>query len=412
MSEDINTQNFPDSPFEPWRPVSPDKFKGRKKDIQKIKRYMPRVKNQGTPEHFFIIGKRGMGKTSFIKYVSQELEENFQMIPIHINNGGGKTIDKLIEKLLEELLREFKKDYLGKSIIDKILNNVKEFKVAGTGVSLKDNTNLITNIKKHFADFLITTCEELPKGYGIFIVIDDLNGLSDNEEFTNWYKGFFETLTFNEYHLPIVFTLISYPDEFEKLCLINESFSRMFHLIEIDNLEDEDIEDFFKTSFNNVGIEFEDYYKSITPMIYFSWGMPLIMQQIGDSIFWNAQENLKINEEIVSLGIVDATEELGKKQLKSKLNKIRSDTYIDIFLKLADKRLITFKKSNVKTILTDDENRVFNDFLKRSRELGIIESIGRDNSGEYGFVNILYFTYFMMLSESHKLETGKKIRLK
>ena len=120
--------------------------------------------------------------------------------------------------------------------------------------------------------------------------------------------------------------------------------------------------------------------------------------------FWNAQDNLKINEDVVSLGIVDATDELGKKQLKSKLNKIRSDTYLDIFLKLGDKRLMTFKKSEVKDFLTIDENRVFNDFLKRAKELEIIESIGRNNSGEYGFVNRLYFTYFMMLSNVKNLK--------
>lgn len=399
------SQDFPESPFEPGRPVSPDNFKGRKEDINKIIKYLPKVKNQGTPEHFFITGKRGMGKTSFINYVSRKAEDDFQMIPIHINNGGGKTIDELIQKLLDGLLKEFKKDYLGKSVIDKFLNNINEFKVAGTGVSLKDNdTNLIHNIKKHFADFLITTCKELPEDYGIFIVVDDLNGLSDNEEFTDWYKGLSETLLVNEYHMPVVFTLISYPHEFEKLCSINESFSRMFNLIEIDNLEDKDIEEFFTTSFNNVGIEFEDGYNSIEPMVYFSWGMPLIMQQIGDSIFWNAQDNLKINESIVFSGITDATDELAKKQLKSKLNKIRSDTYIDIFLKLGENRLMDFKKADVKNILTNGEKRAFNDFLKRAKDLGIIESIGRENSGEYGFVNRLYFTYFMMLSEQKKVE--------
>lgn len=40
---DENIQDFPESPFEPWRPVSPDKFKGRKKDISKITRYLPKV---------------------------------------------------------------------------------------------------------------------------------------------------------------------------------------------------------------------------------------------------------------------------------------------------------------------------------------------------------------------------------
>lgn len=398
------SQDFPESPFEPGRPVSPDNFKGRKEDINKIIKYLPKVKNQGTPEHFFITGKRGMGKTSFINYVSRKAEDDFQMIPIHINNGGGKTIDELIQKLLDGLLKEFKKDYLGKSVIDKFLNNINEFKVAGTGVSLKDNdTNLIHNIKKHFADFLITTCKELPEDYGIFIVVDDLNGLSDNEEFTDWYKGLSETLLVNEYHMPVVFTLISYPHEFEKLCSINESFSRMFNLIEIDNLEDNDIEEFFTTSFNNVGIEFEDGYNSIEPMVYFSWGMPLVMQQIGESVFWLAEDKL-INKDIALIGVMDAAIEIGNKQIKSKLDKIRSDHYENILLKICSNKKFSFKKSQIKEYLSNDEKNALTDCLARVKDLGIIESIGKENSGEYEFSNRLFFVYFLIKSTFYKFK--------
>lgn len=389
---------FPNSPFEPWRPVSPEKFKGRVKDRDKILRRITHVIKDGRAEHFFITGKRGMGKTSFINYVSRVAEDNYHMIPIHINNSGGKTVDELIHKLLDALMREFKKEYLGKKIIDKILNTIQEFKVAGTGVSLKDTNDLIQNIKNHFADFLIKTCENLPEGSGIFIVIDDLNGLSESEEFTNWYKGFFEIMDFNEYHLPIVFTLISYPEEYEKLCDLNESFFRIFHLIEIDNLDDNDIIDFFKSSFNDVGIEFEDENDSLSSMVFFSYGMPLIMQLIGDSVFWNAYEDLKINKNIVLISIAQAAEELSKKQLRSKLSKIRSETYINIFLKLANNGLMTFKKSEFKQYLSPEERKSFDGFLKKAKKLGIIESIGKKNSGEYGFVNRLYLVYFVMLS--------------
>lgn len=110
------------------------------------------------------------------------------MIPIYIDARSVKTVDELIEKY---------------------------------------------NVKTELKDFLIDNCGELPKGYGLFIVIDDVNSLSDNEKFTHWYKWLFETLTLKEYYLPVVFTLISSPEAFEKLCLINESFTRMFHLIEL-----------------------------------------------------------------------------------------------------------------------------------------------------------------------------------
>ncbi len=177
-TKEVNRQNFP--------------FEKEIVSLDKLIRYIPRVKKQGIPEHFFITGKECVGRKSFINYISQELKENFQMIPFYINNTVVKTIDKLIENILKEFKR-----------------------------------------KCSFRDFLINTCEELPEGYGLFIVMDDVTSLSDNEEFTNWYKGLFETLLFDEYYLPVVFTLISPPDDFEKLCLINESFTRMFHLIDL-----------------------------------------------------------------------------------------------------------------------------------------------------------------------------------
>ena len=98
------------------------------------------------------------------------------------------------------------------------------------------------------------------------------------------------------------------------------------------------------------------------------------------------------------ISIAQAAEELSKKQLRSKLSKIRSETYINIFLKLANNGLMTFKKSEFKQYLSPEERKSFDGFLKKAKKLGIIESIGKKNSGEYGFVNRLYLVYFVMLS--------------
>lgn len=78
-----------------------------------------------------------MGKTSFAKYVSHIVEYNFNMIPIHLNNGGGTTVDELIQKLLEALFDEFDKNYLGKNLVNLFIDNVSEVKFAGIGFSLK-----------------------------------------------------------------------------------------------------------------------------------------------------------------------------------------------------------------------------------------------------------------------------------
>ena len=133
-------------------------------------------------------------------------------------------------------------------------------------------------------------------------------------------------------------------------------------------------------------------------MTYYTWGMPLIMQQIGESVLWNILEDMFIDEKIAIGGISDAAIELGNKQIKGKLNKIRSEHYEDILIKLAKYGAMEFKKSEVIDILDNDEKKVFNRFLQRAKDLNIIESVGRENSGEYAFVNRLYFAYFLIKS--------------
>ena len=392
----ITLDEFPDTPFEPGRPVSPSNFKGRRTDCIKIIRYIPGVIKNGTPEHFFITGKRGMGKTSFIQYVSRIAEDNFNMIPIQFNNRNGSSIEELILKLIERLSDEFDKGFKGKKYVEGFLKRIIEIKIKGTGFSLSQHQELINDIKNNFSDLLIEICKNF-ENQGIFFIIDDINGLSDNLEFTNWYKSLFESIHFNEEHIPAVFALISYPKEFDNLCLINESFSRIFKVIEIDNLEDEEIEEFFKYSFENLGYAFKND-NSLDAMIYYSWGMPLIMQQIGESVLWNIQPDCIIDEKTAIEGILDASIELGNKQIKAKLNKIRSKHYEDILIKLGKHGMMEFKKSDAIEILNDNEKKVFNSFLQRCKELNMIESAGRENSGEYAFVNRLYFAYFLIRS--------------
>ena len=91
--------------------LSPSKFKGRWKDCIKIIRFVPSVIKSGKPEHFFITGKSGMGKTSFIQFVSNVVEDNFGMMPISFNNNDGQSIEELILNLIEKLSKEFNKGY-------------------------------------------------------------------------------------------------------------------------------------------------------------------------------------------------------------------------------------------------------------------------------------------------------------
>ncbi len=396
----LDSFEFHESPFDPGHPVSPEKFKGRQDDVAKILRYIPKIINQGRPEHFFITGKRGMGKTSFVDYISKIVEENFQMIPIYINNDGKHEINDLIQLLLEEIFSQLHKETWGKKIIETFVDNVSEIKVPGVGISLKNKPELIKNVKKDFSKFIINISESLKDKKGLFIIIDDINGLSDTPDFANWYKSLSDTIDFSHKKIPISFTLVSYPANFDKLSQQNQSFARIFHLIEIDHLNNNDIEEFFQETFEENNIKIKDE-KSIKQMTYYSWGMPLIMQQIGDGVFWNIQNN-EITEKTTLNGILDAAIELGNKQIRQKLNRIKSKYYENILLKIGENKSITFKKSEIKKILNKNEQRVFDDFLIRMKELNIIIPANNKGIGEYTFENRLYFVYFLIMANIKK----------
>lgn len=402
---DENIQDFPESPFEPGHPVSPDKFKGRKKDINKISRYLPKVKNQGVPFHFFITGKRGMGKTSFVKYLANEICDKYDLTPVYINNDGISSLDEFIVRLIEALLKEFHEKSIGEQLFKFVSEYVEGFNVNGTGMKLREYNpdKLITHIKNDFPEFLIKISENLTdNNKGSFIFIDDLNGLSDNLEFASWYKRSFDTLNFADERIPIAFCLVSYPEEFNNLADINPSFTRIFERIIIDHIDDEDIEEFFETVFNDQDIIFDDD-GSLEAMVSFTYGMPLVMQQIGESVFWLAEENV-INKNIAIEGIISAAIEIGNKQIKSKLDKIRSDHYENILLKICSNKKFSFKKSQIKEYLSNDEKNALTDCLARVKDLGIIESIGKENSGEYEFSNRLFFVYFLIKSTFYKFK--------
>ena len=392
----LNILEFNESPFDPGHPVSPEKFKGRQDDVEKILRYIPKIINQKRPEHFFITGKRGMGKTSFVDYISKIVEENFQMIPIYVNNDGKHKIDDLIQILLEEIFSQLHKETWGKKIIETFTENIQEIKISGVGISLKNKPELIQDIKQNFSKFIINISNSLKDKKGLFIIIDDINGLSDTPDFANWYKSLSDTIDFSHEEIPVAFTLVSYPNNFDKLAEQNPSFARIFHLIEIDHLENNDIKEFFQETFENNNITIKDE-NSLNQMIYYSWGMPLIMQQIGDGVFWNAQDN-EITEKIALNGILDAALEIGNKQIRQKLARIKSKYYESILLKLGQNKEIVFKKSEIKKILNKNEEGVFDDFLIRMKELNINIPINNKKTGEYTFENRLYFVYFLIIA--------------
>lgn len=389
------------SPFQPGEPVRPEKFEGRTSIIEEYKNYLMQVVN-GNPQHFFITGKRGMGKTSLANFISNIAKNDYSLITAHIMNDGVHTIEELIIQIIERILNSIKSEKWSKKIFDYLKDSIETVGFGGLNIKFKPSKNELKNIKDNFAFYLIDLINNFKDKDGVFIVIDDINGLSDTPDFANWYKSFADTMATSIDFVPIGIMLTGYPEKLEALYNHNPSFNRIFRHNEIGSLEKGDIKNFFIKNFNSVNIQIEN--SALQLMVHFSSGLPTMMQEIGDGVFWVRTSDM-IDKEIALVGIIRAGEEIGIKYLKPALDtSIRSDKYLSIFDKLGDDFLnhitedYTFRKKDFVSNLDQHEEKVFSDFLKKARDLRIIEFTGAKRSGHYKFTNNLYPLYFAIQS--------------
>jgi hypothetical protein len=231
----------------------------------------------------------------------------------------------------------------------------------------------------------------------LFIIIDDVNGLSESSEFATWYKSFSDTLdTSFQGNCPISIMLIGYPNKLQTLFNHNPSFNRIFRSYELEPLKKLEVSSFFEDTFNKINVQIDN--NALDSMITFSAGIPTMMQEIGDGVFWKDRDGY-IDNNNAAQGIFEAGNQICKKFLQVEIDSsIYSEKYRSILLKMGEKNTISFKKSEFEEFLTEEEKKVFPDFLRRAKDLKILESDGPSGSGKYKFLNMLYPIYLAILS--------------
>lgn len=219
------------SPFQPGNPVRTGYFKERTKIIRKILRYTNKALKCDV-QHYFITGEKGSGKTSLAKYVQESVQD--KMIGIYISNKGNHSLKYLVKQILEKLVNNAPEDSL-KSIIRNIFGeHVESIENNGNKINFKLDEYVLRDIVDNFLFYLNIIYNELKTEKGIFLIIDDINGLSETKEFVNYYKRFADSVEMKDYHIPLYILLTAHPKNYNSLVIQDESFSRIFHY---DNLD-------------------------------------------------------------------------------------------------------------------------------------------------------------------------------
>ena len=393
------------SPFTPGNPAPVELFVGRVEQIEEILKYV-RQTSSGRQENVFLAGERGIGKSSLAAFLRHLVDrENF--LAIHVFVGGVIDLEELVRRIFEQILKETNKQTWFDEISGFFGKYVKQVDLFGISVSFNPPPDDLEGLVRNFPEALKNIMEKMKnKKKGLFIVLDDINGISGTPEFANWYKSFVDDVATHYTDFPAFIMPIGIPEIRDVLSEHQPSLMRIFRVVDIDKLSDKEVNEFFEKTFGKVNIEVES--EAMEVMTRFSSGLPIFMHEIGDAVFWSDDDGI-ISEEDASSGIIDAAERIGKKYLDPKIYRaIRSEQYRSILRRLGERPINRFKKSEIESKLNGKEKKVFNNFLRKMRELGIIVSDIESGRGSYKFVNELYPVYIGMESQNFRKRTITK----
>ena len=387
------------SPFTPGNPAPVELFVGRVEQIKEILRHVKQTAS-GRQENVFLSGERGIGKSSLAAFL-RHLVSKEDFLAIHVFSGGVMTLEELVRRIFEQILKEAD---VQKTLHDKLYGffnrYVTQVDLFGISVSFNPPNNDLKDLIRNFPEALNNIMEEIKdEKKGIFIALDDINGISNTPEFADWYKSFVDNVSIHYPCFPVFIMPIGLPEIRDTLRKRQPSLMRVFRVVEIDKLSDEKVREFFEKSFKKANITVEP--EAMAIMVKISSGLPILMHEIGDAVFWRDEDKI-ISEEDAFEGSLDAADSIGRKYLEPTVYRaIRSERYRSILRKLGKDIRFSFTKKEIEARLNEEERKVFHNFLRKMREQGIIVPDIESGRGSYKFVNLLYSVYIKMESLRH-----------
>jgi len=387
------------SPFTPGNPVPVELFVGRTNQLEEILRNVKQART-GKQENIFLAGERGIGKSSFAKFVCNMACKE-RLLSVHVFLGQVTSLDEMVRRVFEELLKVSNTQSWYGKISGYFENKIQQIDLFGVAVSFHPTAEDTRELVNNFPEALVNIAEKIKtEKKGLFIVLDDIDAISGTPEFANWYKSFVDKVATHFDYFPISIMLIGLPEFRDNLSRNQPSLMRVFRVVEIEKLQEKEVKDFFLRAFNKVNIAVQESAMEI--MVDYSGGLPTIMHEIGDAIFWIDEDGI-VKDDDVWKGVISAAESIGKKYLDPLVYRaIRSEKYRSILRKLGV--TTSFKKNEIVAKLTKEEKAVFDNFLRTMRDRGVIMIDQEADRGTYKFVNDIYPVYIFMEGIEHKMK--------
>lgn len=392
MSRDVT------SPFSPGRPVEADLFVGRVREIEHLLRKL-RNAEAGRLEVGFLSGERAIGKTSLAAMVGLIAERNREMVTIHSLLSAASTLEEAVRQIFTQAAKHSVDKPWASKVLGFFGQHLKKVDLFGVTVEFQASPDDLRSLARDLPAAIRRLLGRLgPDRRGLFLILDDINGLAESAEFANWLKYLVDSVAISREPFPVYLLLVGLEERRRSLLALQPSLARVFDPIDIRAWSDEEAADFYARTFAKVKVEVEP--EALSFMVRYTGGLPVFAHEIGDATL-NHDVDGRIQASDAFQGLVDAAEIIGRKYLDAQVfQAIRSTVYRSILRKLSRSPFSThFRRSEVVTQLTPDEAKTFDNFLARMRRLGVIVADEDGGPGAYRFAKDIYPVYLHVEAE-------------
>jgi hypothetical protein len=393
------------SPFYPGQPVPVELFVGRQGQLDRIiKRGVGQVE-RGKPISIYVQGEYGIGKSSIARYVQFLAAEKHGLLPIYVSLSPAQNPADLAARIIEgtmhsgqihpsrgEKIRTWLARYIGKQELFGFSVNLE---------ALRSDAAKVATVHG-LLDFLGQALEKSAGANGIFLVLDEINGLANEPWFAQMIKSLVDTNALAVKPLPLLLMICGTEEKRRRLIENHQPVERIFDVIDIDPLSRDEMREFFQRAFHQVGMQVLD--EGMEVLTHYSAGFPKIMHLIGDWAYWMDQD-LVVDQRDAIAAVSEATEDFGRRYVDQQvLAALKSQEYRSILSKItSDSR---FLKQEVEQGLDDSERKKFNNFLQKMKSLNVLRS--GELKGEYVFnVGLVRLYLFLQRSRLAGAKSGQ-----
>lgn len=387
------------NPFKPGAPVSPGMFVGRTKELDRFIKGFAQV-TAGRPENFLLVGERGIGKTSFLNYIKfvaggliPANRSNINFLVIDTDITSSTTQLDLVKKIELSLNYTLAKDEKTRAFFKETWKFLKKFEAAG--ISLNNSESLMSEelLTEEFSYSFASTIDRVIKKSGsgdtigasydgVLLIIDETDNASKQLNLGSFIKLLLERLERRGIeNLMVCFAGIH--DIVDKLRESHESSLRLFTVLSIDRLEDNEIKIVIQMALNSAN-KINKVNTSITTnatgqLVSFAEGYPHFIQQFGYSSFETDTDG-KITKEDVLDGAVKpngAIEEIGNKYYRDSFYiKIKKESYRQVLRIMAEKSSVWVSKYDIKKKFSGKDTTLDNAIIALRKRKIILSKLG------------------------------------